>query len=80
MAKVIKCDLHDHFEIACMRQSRLTLELNNGETVSGIANDLEVRKGVENLVLKVGGGLQKVNLMDIDVLILSATDQRFSIS
>jgi len=80
MAKVIKCDLHDHFEIACMRQSRLTLELNNGETVSGIANDLEVRKGVENLVLKVGGGLQKVNLMDIDVLILSATGQRFSIS
>ena len=80
MAKIIKCDLHDHFEIACMRKSKLTLELSNGETVSGIAIDLEVKKGIENLILKVGDGQHKINLVDIDVLVLSETGERHIIS
>ena len=80
MADVIKCDIYDHFEIACMRRSRVCLELHNGNTLVGTAVNLETRDRKEFLILDTDGSQSDVNLMDIDVLVFSDSGERFIIS
>lgn len=80
MAEVIKCDLYDHFEIACMRRSAISLELHSGKTIAGVASDLVTKEAKEFLVLKTDNTEQQINLLDIDVLILSNSQQRIKIS
>ncbi len=80
MADTIKCDIYDHFEIACMRRSRICLELHNGSTLVGTAVNLETRDQKEFLILDTDGSQRHVNLMDIDVLVFSDSGERFIIS
>jgi len=80
MADVIKCSLYDHFEIACMRRSQISLELHSGETVSGVAANLAIKETKEFLFLETDVGEQQINLMDIDVLVFSQSGERIKIS
>jgi transcriptional antiterminator Rof (Rho-off) len=79
VTKTIKCELYDHFEIACMRRSKVSLELHGGETVTGVANDLAAEEGKEFLLLITENGDRRVNLMHIDVLVFSGSPERISI-
>jgi len=63
MADVIRCDLYDYFEIACMRHNRLVLELLNGDTLTGTAVNLKTAKGREWLLLNNDGVELEVDLM-----------------
>ena len=40
MKKPIACDLHDHFEIVCMRHSNIQLVLLDSQVVEGQALDI----------------------------------------
>ena len=80
MAKLIKCDLHDYFEIACMRRSNISLELHSGQAIDGLASTLTTTQSKEFLLLKTDDGERQVDLMEIDVLVFSDSGERFSIS
>ena len=80
MTNTIQCGLYDHFEIACMRLSQVSVELHNGETVVGIARNLETKEGKEFLLLNGTDGVREINLMDIDVLEFVKSGDRISIS
>jgi len=63
---LIRCDIHDHFELACMHRSQLTLNMHDGTQHNGIAVDLETKNKVEYLHLKTNANvIDKVNLLDI---------------
>ena len=80
MADVIKCDIYDHFEIACMRRSKVSLELHTGETITGVARDLQTRDGKEYLLLLNDEVETQVNLKEIDFMVIGETSQRIQIS
>jgi transcriptional antiterminator Rof (Rho-off) len=77
---VIKCGLYDYFELACVRRCTVLLELQGGETISGVASDLKSKNGVEFLLLVTDDGERRVNLMHIDVLVFSDSGERIIIS
>lgn len=80
LTKVIKCELYDYFEIACMRRSSVLLELHNGESLSGVAFDLTSKDGKEFVVLKADDADLKINLKDITVLVFAKSGERINIS
>ena len=80
MADVIRCDLYDYFEIACMRHNKLVLELLNGDTLAGTAVNLKTEKGREWLLLNNDGVELEVDLKTIDVLVYTDTGERVRIS
>ncbi|MGK0374432.1 MAG: Rho-binding antiterminator [Arenicella sp.] len=80
MAEVIKCELYDYFELACMRRSTISLELHDGQTIAGVASNLETKDGKEFLLLTTGDRKRQVDLMQIDVLVFSNSGERVSIS
>ena len=80
MADVIRCDLYDYFEIACMRRNKLVLELLNGDTLTGTAVNLKTEKGREWLLLNNDGTELEVDLKTIDVLVYTGTGERVRIS
>ncbi|EJQ2106873.1 Rho-binding antiterminator [Salmonella enterica] len=51
----INCDDYDSLELACMHHLILTLTLKDGEVLQAKANDLILRKNVENLLAEVSG-------------------------
>ena len=80
MADVIRCDLYDYFEIACMRQYQVVLELLNGNKIEGTATNLKTKQGREWLLLNVDGHTIEVDLKTVDVLVYKNTDERIKIS
>lgn len=80
MANVIKCELYDYFEIACMRRSEVLLELHSGESIQGVARDLATKEGKEFIVLNADGVDRRINLKDIDVLVFAKSKERINIS
>ncbi|WP_272529289.1 Rho-binding antiterminator, partial [Providencia sp. PROV190] len=46
----INCDDYEYLEIACQRQLKLQIALNDGVNIEGQANDLLLRKKVEYLI------------------------------
>ncbi|HDD2139189.1 TPA: Rho-binding antiterminator [Salmonella enterica subsp. enterica serovar Enteritidis] len=51
----INCDDYDSLELACMHHLILTLTLKDGEVLQAKANDLILRKNVEDLLAEVSG-------------------------
>ena len=82
--KIISCAIHDHFEIACMRASKITLELHNGQRLDGIAKDLETKNKNELLHLQITTEQQaetiKINLLDIKTLNIAGNDTTIAVS
>lgn len=74
MDKIIACDIHDYFEIACMRRSAIRLFLHSGLLIEGQARDVLTKEGKEFLVLTLGDPSSKqtdvINLMDIKEMTL----------
>jgi len=68
--KIISCDIHDHFEIACMRRSQIFITMHNGQEHSGVAQDLETKDKHELLHLKKNDeeNILKIDLLDIKTL------------
>jgi transcriptional antiterminator Rof (Rho-off) len=65
---MIKCDDHDHFEIACMHKSHVRVRLKSGEYTWGIAQDIVTKNKQEFLVIKHGDELFQLELMEIEQL------------
>ena len=68
MSKVVNCDVHDHFEIACMRRSLINVELHSKQLLEGVALDVFARKGQEYLKIKTENLIQDIELTDIAFL------------
>jgi len=71
VSKLISCDQHDHFEIACMHRSRVSLTLRNKEVLNGVAQTLVNKNGREWLKISVANTtkvieLNSVNQMDYE--------------
>lgn len=58
----INCDDYDNLEATCQQHLTLTLELRNGETVVGKANDIVSRKQVEYLLIEENGTPRELRL------------------
>lgn len=65
--KVISCDLHDYFEIVCMRQSKIKIDLS-GISTDGVALDIVVKENGENILIETKDGQKLIPLADIDKL------------
>lgn len=69
MKKIISCNMHDYFEIACMRQSQITLTLHDSTIAKGQAIDLITENKSEYVCLKnKTHDNKRINLLDIDTL------------
>lgn len=68
MSNIISCDVHDHFEIACMRRSLVEIELPNEKKVTGQALDIINSDGKEYLSLDIDDNKDQFNLKDISTL------------
>jgi len=71
MKNPIACDLHDYFEIVCMRQSNIQLTLRNGQKIEGHALDIVTIDKVEFIKL-VTLERQTIEIALTDIQILSA--------
>ena len=58
----INCDDYEYLEIACQRQLKLQIKLNDGENIEGQASDLLLRKKIEYLVLITQEGTKELRL------------------
>ena len=58
----INCDDYDSLELACMHHLILTLTLKDGEILQAKANDLILRKNVEDLLAEVSGESRELRL------------------
>ncbi|MCL2893460.1 Rho-binding antiterminator [Brenneria tiliae] len=58
----INCDDYENLEATCQQNLTLTLELRSGETVTGKASDLILRKHVEYLVIEESGATRELRL------------------
>ena len=58
----INCDDYEYLEIACQRQLKLQVQLNDGENIEGQASDLLLRKKIEYLVLITQEGTKELRL------------------
>ena len=69
MNKIISCNIHDYFEIACMRKATITLMLHDGVTIRGQAVDLITENKSEFICLASDKNENKrINLLDINTL------------
>jgi len=81
MTKIIKCNVHDYFEIACMHRSQITLTLDNGKTVQGHAIDLVTKNKNEFIHLLTAEKIEKhINLLEIDTLKIKGSEELIYIS
>ena len=58
----INCDDYEYLEIACQRQLKLQIKLNDGENIEGQASDLLLRKKVEYLIVETHEGTKELRL------------------
>lgn len=69
MAQLINCDLHDYFEIVCMRQSNIKIMLHNNITYHGKAINLRTNQGVECIEVALNcGEIKRFSLIEINTL------------
>lgn len=66
-SKVLKCDLHDYFEIVCMRQSNVRFILKSGDSYQGVAKDIVQKEGQEfiQLLINASNIMMEIGLLDI---------------
>ena len=77
MKKPIACDLHDHFEIVCMRNSNIQLTLMDGQVVEGQALDIATIDKIEFIKL-VTHANQIIEIALTNIRTLSAINNRQS--
>lgn len=66
MTKRISCDLHDYFEIVCMRQSNIRTTVKGNVTYQGKAVDLKTHQGVEWLEVQLTDGeMKRINIAEV---------------
>ncbi|BBU94974.1 MULTISPECIES: Rho-binding antiterminator [Providencia] len=58
----INCDDYEYLEIACQRQLKLQIILNDGVNIEGKASDLLLRKKVEYLIVETHDGTKELRL------------------
>ena len=81
MKKIISCNIHDHFEIACMRRSKIALTLHNGSVVEGQAIDLVTKDKNEFIYLKVQDQeVEQINLLEIKTLRVHPAEEIIQVS
>ncbi|MFY8349258.1 Rho-binding antiterminator [Pseudoalteromonas sp. SSM20] len=69
MTQLINCDLHDYFEIVCMRQSNIKIMLHSDITYRGKAINLRTSQGVEYIEVALNcGEIKRFNLAEISTL------------
>jgi len=81
MTKIISCNIHDHFEIACMHRSKITLCLHNGETIQGRAVDLITKNKNEFIKISLENKTDKsINLLEINTLKVDNSEELIKVS
>lgn len=80
MSKPINCDVHDHFEIACMRRATVEIELKTNVSIRGLALDVFARKGKEFLSIQTDELAQEIELSSIEALTFSDDGRRIKVS
>ena len=82
MKKIISCDVHDHFEIACMRRSEVSVTLHNAKTINGYAKDLITKNKMEYFCITITDQDQDeiINLIDINTLRVKGIDATVKVS
>lgn len=50
---MLACDIHDYFEIICMRKSQVAITISNGNICHGTALNIIVKNKQEFLVLQL---------------------------
>jgi len=82
MRKIINCNVHDHFEIACMRQSVIQLTLHDGREIIGRAKDLVTKNKSEFIFLEIDNqdDNERINLTDIHTLTIEGNNNPMIIS
>ena len=66
MKTTISCDVHDYFEIVCMRKSQITITLHSEEKVSGEASDIILnQEKQECLQVRENNALHLIPLTEI---------------
>jgi Rho-binding antiterminator len=79
VTELIKCDLHDYIEIACLFHFEIRLSLTNGDSVQGIAETTETTADKrEWLVLTINGQIQKFDLTGINSMHTVTANQHFN--
>jgi len=78
--KIISCAIHDHFEIACMRASKINLVLHDGQCFNGVAKDLETKNKLEFLHLETNKEIVKIDLLTIKTLQFNGDDTIITVS
>lgn len=77
MKKTIACDLHDHFEIVCMRRSNIQLTLLDGQVLEGQALDIATFDKAEFIKL-VTHENENIEIALTNIQTLSAINNRQS--
>ena len=81
MTKIISCNVHDHFEIACMHRSKITLSLHDGQIIKGQAVDLITKNKNQFIYLTTQENENEhINLLDINTLKIEGSDNLIHIS
>lgn len=66
MKTMICCDVHDYFEIVCMRKSHITITMHSDEKVSGEASDIVLnQEKQECLLMMINDVLHSIILTEI---------------
>lgn len=69
MTKRISCDLHDYFEIVCMRQSNILITIKGNVTYQGKAVDLKTLQGTELIEVQLADGeIKRINIAEVITL------------
>ena len=76
MTDIISCEIHDYFEIACMRKSVIDLELHTKQLIGGVALDVFKRNGKEYLKLETSSSIEDIELTSIASLSLKKNGKR----
>jgi len=73
MPHTIHCDIHDHFEIACMKKLLVDITLQDNTVITGHATGLENKNGEEYILINTKTGCLRINLIHIHTLLLVDT-------
>lgn len=81
MSKLISCEVHDYFEIACMRKEQVQIKRNDSEKpLEGTAIDIVVKDRQEFIVIDNKGERLSVNLNSIQSMTFCASNQTIQVS
>ncbi|MFD2231206.1 Rho-binding antiterminator [Alkalimarinus sediminis] len=83
MSNILRCDLHDYLEIACLYQYQTTLVLSSGEQYSGVPKTTitKNRDGVKYEVLVVdceGGQVKEIELLRLKSMHVETPHAKFT--